>query len=418
VIFAVNGLSRMTTAGVFGFFAAMFAIPSGYSYGGAILLLASVWMLAGRSWHGTTCAREDRALVWVLLSYGVVMIAMVLYLGHDSRLIDKPVRALLTVPILLLLLRIPIQQSVLWAGMIIGVILSALRAGWEMVFEHASRAGDYMNSIHFGNIALVYAGFCAAGLLWTRTQQRHVALWRVALVLGMCCGLYSGVMSGSRGGWVALPLMLAVCAVSLLNRRNLMVAVLLVTAGVVVLGILFSRPDSMLHQRYVDVVSDLAQYRQNNPDTSVGARVEMWRGAAMNLPRHPVLGWNMKAYEQALQDLVQAGHLHEIVLMHKTNLHNGYIHAWIFYGLPGGLVLLLLYGVPLWLFGCRLRDADLGVRAIAMCGTLLIVSYACFNLTQAMFLHNNGIMFFLLTLAILWGALRHAHAAAYPEPAT
>jgi len=411
-------LQWLTAAGVFVFFSAMFAVPSGYSYGGAILLLASLWMRAGRSWSSTMLARDDRVLIWALLIYGVVMIAMALLLGHDPRLIDKPVRTLLAVPILLLLLRVPVRQSVMWAGVVIGTIVSAVLAWWETAVRHAGRAGDAMNSIHFGNITLVFSAFCAAGLIWTRTQGRHAVKWRVMLTLGMCCGLYSCVMSGSRGGWIALPIILAVFAVALLNRRNLVYAVLCVVVGAAVLGAVFSRTNGMLHQRYAQAVSDITQYRQNNAGTSVGARLEMWRGAAINLPRHPMLGWRMADYEQALRDLVHAGRLHEIVLPFKTNLHNGYIQAWIFYGLPGLLVLLMLYGVPLWLFGRRMRDPDLGVRTIAVCGTTLLVSYICFNLTQAMFLHNNGIMFFLLALVILWSALRHARAAAHPAPAT
>jgi len=412
-------LQRMTTAGGFVFFALMFAIPSGYSYGGAILLLASAWMLAGRSWSSTMLTREDRVLVWALLIYGVVMIAMTLLLGHDQRLIDKPARALLAVPILFLLLRVPVRQSVLWASVVIGAIVSAALAWWEIAVRHADRAGEALNSIHFGNMTLVFSAFCAAGWIWARTRGRHAAKWHVILALGVCCGLYSCVMSGSRGGWVALPAILAVFAAALLNRRNLRHAVLCVVVGAAVLGAVFSRTDGMVHQRYAQAVSDIAQYRQsNNADTSVGARFEMWRGAALNLSRRPVLGWNMADYEKVLRDLVREGRLHEIVLTYKTNLHNGYVHAWVFYGLPGLLALLILYGVPLWLFGRRVRDPDPSVRAIAVCGATLVVSYMCFNLTQAMFLHNNGIMFFLLALVILWGALRHARAGARQHAAT
>jgi len=408
----------MATAGVFVFFALMFAIPSGYSYGGAILLLASVWMLAGRSWSWTMLAREDRVLVWALLIYGVVMIAMALLLGHDPRLIDKPARALLAVPILFLLLRVPVRQSVLWVGVVVGAVVSAALAWWEMAVRHADRAGEALNSIHFGNMTLVFSACCAAGWIWAQTQKRHAAKWRAALALGVCCGLYACVMSGSRGGWVALPVILAVFAAALLNRRNLGYAVLCVVVGAAVLGAVVSRTGGMVHQRYAQAVSDVAQYRQNNVDTSVGARFEMWRGAAINLSRRPVLGWNMGDYEKALQDLVREGRLHEIVLAYKTNLHNGYVHAWVFYGLPGLLALLTLYAAPLWLFGRRVRDPDPSVRAIAVCGATLVMSYMCFNLTQAMFLHNNGIMFFLLTLVILWGALRHAHVGARQHAAT
>jgi len=72
------------------------------------------------------------------------------------------------------------------------------------------------------------------------------------------------------------------------------------------------------------------------------------------------------------------------------------------------LALLALFGVPLWYFARKLRDVDPVVRGTALCGTLFIVSYLCFSLTQSMLMHSSGIGFFLLMLAILWSALRHA----------
>jgi len=342
-------LQRLTTAGVFVFFAAMFAIPSGYSYGGAMLLLASVWMLAGKT--APVLERADRVLIVTLLSYGAAIIAMTLLLDNKHSEVDRASRALWTMPILLLLLRVPVRLGWMWAGVVVGVALSAVMAWRETVVLQHDRAAGFQDAIHFSNVALVFAAFCAAGLRWAATQGRHAATWRMAFILGLACGVYSAIAGGSRGSWLALPAVFAVFAVALLNRRNLIHAGLILAACVAALVVLFNLPDSKIRQRYQAGVNDIAQYQQSNADTSIGARLEMWRGALINLTNRPIRGWNLNAYDQALTSVVKEGRVAQIALQYSDNLHNNYLHAWAFAGLPGLLAVLALYGVPLWHFG-------------------------------------------------------------------
>jgi len=415
-------LQRMTAIGVFLFFAITLVVPSGYSLAAGILLLTSVWMLAGGrrsrvAIPALVLTREDRVLLVTFIAYAVVMMTMTLWLGNRFREIDHPARTLLVIPIFLLLLRVRVDQTVLWAGVIIGAVLSAILSWWQVSIQHLSRASGYINPIHFGEYTLVFSAFCVAGLGWAQTQGRQAARWRVALVLGILCGLCSMVLSGSRGAWVTLPLVLLVLMLfALRHRRHLHArhwayAGLLITLGIVVLVALFGKSDSMLHQRYVQTVSDVAQYRQQNAQTSVGARLEMWRVAMINLQERPLSGWNMRQYWETLEQLVQSGRASAIVLNYKDNLHNTYIHAWVFFGLPGLLVVLALSGVPLYHFARSLRDPDPAASAIALCGTVFVIAYLGFHLTQSMLMHNTGIMFFLLVLVILWSALRHARTA-------
>jgi O-antigen ligase len=49
--------------------------------------------------------------------------------------------------------------------------------------------------------------------------------------------------------------------------------------------------------------------------------------------------------------------------------------------------------------GCR--DSDMTVRVLAFCGTSTVVSYLCVSLPQVILRRNNGIMFYLLAVAIL-----------------
>src|SRR5690606_35253292 len=115
-------------------------------------------------------------------------------------------------------------------------------------------------------------------------------------------------------------------------------------------------------------------------------------------------------YHQALEQKVKAGELNPVVLKFSNNLHNAYFQAIAFQGLLGLIALLALYGAPLYTFGKRLRHPDARVRAFALSGSSLAVCYMVFSLTQVIVARNNGIMFFLLATATLWGALRQIEA--------
>jgi len=400
--------TRLASTGVFLFFALMFAIPSGYAWGGALLLLAGLWLLAKK--EIPIFERADRVMLATLLAYALVTIAMTLWLGNKHSDIDRASRALMVMPVLLLLLRVPVRLALLWAGVILGAILACALAWWQTEIQGVRRPMGFQDVIGFSNVALVFAAFCAAGLRWIKTQRRYTTAWRIALSLGMLCSLYAAMISGSRGSWVAFPVIVAVFAIALLSRRNLRYAVLCVIALGCVIVVLFNTPDSALRTRYQDGLRDITQYQQNKTDTSIGARFELWRAAIINLQQRPVWGWNVADYRHALENLVQQGRVTKPVLRYPDNVHNNYLDAWVFLGLPGLLGVLLLYGVPLWHFGRYLRDNKPAVQAIALCGATLSTSYWCFSLTQVVLGHHSTTLFYLMSLVICWGALRHARA--------
>jgi len=407
-------LNVVTSWCAFLFFALMFAVPSGYSYGAGLLLLAS---LAGlmKVPAGVALAREDRLIVYVLLFYFIVSAVMVAVHGHPLNDLDQSSRALLAVPILLLLYRHPPAPGKVWAGLALGVVLSVPVALWQLYVLHYDRAEGFLNIIHFGNIALVFGLCCLAGLFWVRLRGRHVGWWRAALLLGAVAAVYSIMASGSRASWVALPPALLLYGIAFVRRRNLGPALAGCLALVVALGVLFAMPGSPLKARYDAAVTDISQYtHQNEADTSLGARFEMWQGAALAIAERPWLGWSQHDYTERLQQRVQQGRLDPIALEFDNNLHNGYMQAWVFQGLPGMLALLTLYLYPLYRFCLRLRHSDLAVRVYAYCGAALCSCYVFFTLTQVILRRNNGILFYLLALAIFWACMRAAEQRRAP----
>ncbi len=448
-------MPALCSTGVGLFFGLMFALPSGYSYGASLLLVLAMWCAwapSCRIWRGTArLSSEDWAVAGALAAYFLVALAAAAWLGNDFNDVDQPLRAALAVLPLWMLLRVPFDLRWLWAGVVTGVVLSVGVGAWQLYVLGLPRAEGFLNIIHFGNIALVFGAFCAAGMQWAgrlgsgqaaaawgsegvqaagaggaaagtaagaggaaagtaaapseRRNGRRLAWW-AAFALGIASSGYSIIASGSRGSWVALPVLVLLYGIAFLNRRNLMLAVAGGIGIVVAAVIMFNLPDSRLRERYDAAVNDIELYLEGEADTSLGARFVMWEGALRSIPERPMLGWNVDAYDARIAERVAAGELDPVALKFTDNLHNSYLQAWVFQGLPGLLALLAVYFVPLAGFCRRLRHADMTVRVLAYCGAAVCSSYVFFSLTQVILRRNNGIMFYVLAVAIMWGAMR------------
>src|SRR5690606_6799995 len=142
-------------------FALVFAVPSGYSYGAALLLLLALWSLykdrhADAIWP--SLSQSDKGLLAILLGYFVVSAVTIAYLENSAKSLDQSSRALLAIPILIFLVRNAFSIAWMWAGVVIGIVLSVGVAYWQLHVLGEPRAGGFLNIIHFGNIALVFGG--------------------------------------------------------------------------------------------------------------------------------------------------------------------------------------------------------------------------------------------------------------------
>lgn len=408
---ACDPMVMLCSGGVGLFFALMFALRSGYSYGASLLLLMALYCACAPSFRhqrpGLRFARDDYAVAGAFVTYFLVALATTAWLGNDFGDLDQPLRAALAVPVLWMLLRLPYDLRWLWGGIAAGVTLSVGVGWWQLNVLQLDRAEGYLNIIHFGNIALVFGAFCAAGLQWAgRLPRRQRLLWWAAFALGIGSSAYSIVASGSRGSWVALPVLVLLYALAFLNRRNLLLAGGAGVAALLVLMAVFQLPDNPLRERYDAAVRDVQLYLQGEADTSLGARFVMWHGAMLNIPERPLLGWNFQEYDARIHERVASGELDEVALKFTDNLHNSYLQAVAFQGLPGLLALLAVYLVPLAGFLRRIRHADMTVRVLAYCGAAVCASYVLFSLTQVILRRNNGIMFYVLAVVILWAGMR------------
>src|SRR5690606_37093188 len=295
-----------TSAGVFPFYALLFVVPSGYSYGAVLMLLPALVCLGMSGLQLKT--RDDRLLASVLALYFLAFVAANAWLDNPWRDLDQHSRALATIPILALLIRVPFRPELIWAGAAVGVTGSAGVAWWQTAVLGLDRAEGYLNIIHFGNIALVFGTLCIAGAYYmghargagaptaanriepephSRYQGRPWGWWALFAV-GLLSALYSVVSSGSRASWVAIPFVLALCVLSFASRRNITLIASGIFAFLVTCTIVFQIPDSPLRERYDAAVNDIVLLvEEGEADTSLGARVVMWEGALLNISERP-----------------------------------------------------------------------------------------------------------------------------------
>ncbi|MBR9905751.1 MAG: O-antigen ligase family protein, partial [Gammaproteobacteria bacterium] len=322
--------------------------------------------------------------------------------GDGTREFDRPSRFLLAVPALLLLIAYPPRLAALWGGLALGAIGAGGLALWQKLLLDTSRASGYTNVIQFGNLSMLLGILCLAGVGWAVLQPQR-RRWIVLLCLGALMGIIGSLLSGSRGGWVGFPLMLLIFYRSYGKEWPLKWKAATVIAIVIAGTTVFAIPQAGVQGRVLEGVEDISSYVSGETEnTSLGARFEMWKGASYLIADKPLLGWGENGYQEGMAALAERGIVSPVILQFD-HAHNEFFNAFAKRGLIGLAVLLLLYLVPMKLFGEYLRHANLEVRSVALAGTLLPVAYVDFGLTQGFLSHNSGVMMYAFLLAVLWG---------------
>lgn len=387
-------------------------LPSGYSWGAALLLLCA--LASCGVWLRRPLARSSWLLLLVMLGMGSLWL-LDMGAGSSARDFDKPSKYLLALPCLAYVLAFPPRLAWLWGGVWLGACGSGAVALYQTSVLHLPRATGFTNAIQYGDLSLLLGLMCAVLLLvdWPRWKHWQRLGWAVAMLLG-CVG---SLLSGSRGGWLALGVVLPVCALLLARRGQW--PMLLRSAGLVLgmLAALLLFKGAEVEQRLDEAHNEAQVYQnQGNADTSIGHRLAHWRLAwHMGLER-PLLGWGRSGYEQEKARRVAAGQAPASVLQF-THAHNEAFDLFAKRGLLGVAVLTLFYAVPLWLFWPRRqrvvdKNGSLDREALSLCmvGILLPLSYFGFGLTQVFLAHNSGNVFYLFMCLLLHAVLQSREA--------
>ena len=380
------------------------AVPNGYNFGALLLFLLSVLVFVVPR---QKLMQEDRLLVITFAIYFLLMAMFVFLDGWHTRELDRPSRFILVIPVLYVLLYRNGPRFVLWVGANLAAYGAFSVAIYERFILNAERAGWGEHPIMFGNISMMLGLLCAAGGFCFLAKKQYLLVG--LSLIGFSAGVLASFLSGSRGGWIAVPLIILFM---LLNSRDLLGKKALVSICVVgslsVLSIV-SLPSLNVGNRLMEAAQDIEEYVDGDHDSSIGKRFEMWEAAILMFESSPLTGVGAYGSKDFKQNLADNG-----VILQKTvkfdHAHNEYLNALSLTGIIGFLALMAAYLVPLRLFLRKMREYknNWNVKAYAMAGALVPMSYMDFALSQSMFSHNIGVMMYVFPIVFFWAAVRWA----------
>ncbi|WP_316679831.1 O-antigen ligase family protein [Ralstonia flaminis] len=284
-------------------------------------------------------------------------------------------------------------QNVQW-GCVAGALASFVWAYLELRLSRSDVVGAYSNAIPFGNLSLLLGLFSLTSIGWARDDGWLLIVLRVA---GGTAGLYASYMSQSRGGWIAIPVLLLIAVATLrhLSWKKRVTALLVFFALLAAVCV----SSSMVRTRFDQALSDIHAYKAGQANTSVGIRFQLWRAAALMLTRHPLAGVGRGEFHKSLQAI----HAEGVITQEATafeHAHNEFLYNGATLGVLGIGALLALYLVPAAYFLRAALCDDRVLRTTGAMGLTLCVGFMLFGLSEVMLIIAQTVVFYSVMVAV------------------
>jgi ADP-heptose:LPS heptosyltransferase/O-antigen ligase len=355
---------------------------------------------------------ELKGVTLAFFLYFLVSLLRMVLDHQPLRTIDGPSRLLFGLSCIGVIYYLRPRVKYFWLGLCFTTLLAAVVAVYQVASGQMDRAvGFTHHAITFGDLALV-SGLMALCGLGTLRNTRMAWLPGLALIGGMA----ASILSGSRGGWLALPLVMIPLlgyGNRLYGRRLLQVCAI----GLALLVLAFVVPATGVAERIGVALSEVQRYlAHGDATTSVGIRLELWRASVMMITEHPWLGVGRDGFDAALHALAAEGRLQQSPALTYSSSHNDLLHCLATGGVLDASLLLMMYIAPLSYFAGQLRRPDQGQHAPALAGMVLVTAFIGFGLTEVMFWLMMTKVYYVMMACTLIGLCQAAqHSAPTPR---
>lgn len=352
----------------------------------------------------------NKADYWFVFAASVMLVATILSQAiHNNFLIrfwDSPSRFLLAIPVYMVFKRLSARVlSILGIGIPVramtGLLAAAINQYYNVGMLDTRWTVPFMNPIHFGNLALLLGVLSLCSINWTKPDSRYLLILKL---LGFMSGVCASVLSGTRGGWVAVPFMLLAWGMFQPHLDKLKWTMWCAITTFLLPIMAYFLVESV-HQRVDQTIAELISISQGNLNTSFGIRLQLWRAAIIIFMQNPFFGVGPDAFFQTFIRLQQDGILQSLPPdIYDTEVHSYYFALLAELGLFGLLAGISALAIPLVLFFRFSRSNEQFVRVAASMGACTVTAFICFCFTVEMFNLKMIASFYALTVAVLLGA--------------
>lgn len=333
----------------------------------------------------------------------------------DGSMIDSSMRFVVAIPIFMFVLRHRMRVSHwLYGACIVSLWLTFLNI---VFFPQPERWGAgrlataFSDPLVLGYSSLLFAAAALASLFWMPSTSRW---WTGFKISAAMLGAYLSIRTGSRTGWLALPLLLLMFTV--VHRQHRLergVKIAAALGGVVVMlvavGVWKYVPS--VSTRIQEMVAGILSYPLHGmaPDTSTGLRITFLRMAWVLLSQSPwdaLVGLGETfARTSPMPEVVRAfASPFAIHMAFSSGFHNEIVTVAVGSGVLAGLSMGGLFIYPASVFFHYLRSPDWETRACAHLGMIVVVCFGISSLSTEVFGLKHTVSFYALILALLLGA--------------
>jgi O-antigen ligase len=312
---------------------------------------------------------------------------------------DSASRYFLAIPMFLMLQRLRsnvfvVLQFAFPVAAVVGLLMAKDLGGGRMGIHT-------LDLIHYGDFELLLGVLSLFSLHWFSRDNLPMRLLKIA---GFIAGLSASFASGSRGGWLAIPLFIVIFIYFRTNRVPLRVILSSMIAAMLTFALLFSF-NATVNQRVHELSNDATVFSQGNRDTSTGIRWQLYHAAVDVFLDHPIFGVGVEGFAQEMNRMTEAGKVTPYAAnFGRGEVHNDILSKAVGMGVFGLMAILAIYLVPLKLFFKATKSAVVQVRQTAVLGITFVSGFLVFGLTVEILNLTMAAAFYSFTVAVLLAA--------------
>ncbi|MFA7400339.1 MAG: O-antigen ligase family protein [Sideroxydans sp.] len=390
----------------------LFLVRGGMNASLFLLVIISIWLLATPRKPAWSLFDHTNTLFSVAMVSGVLVI-LISQLYHQDlrgRYFDSSSRFLIAIPVLMALRSVSFKSlSTLQYAFPLGAISAFVAVMMYDPTVQFVAETSFLNHIHLGDMALLLGFFSVFSINWI---GRDSSFGMALKGLGFISGLAVSVLSGARGGWVAIPIFVIIFIYFRIKggflKKISIVAMILM--GMSLVAFVAIKP---VQERVVSIYSDLSVLSSGNADTSIGVRLQLWKAAFHLIAEKPILGMGAEGFARSMDALSASGFITPFAAeFGKGEVHNEILAQTVRFGVFGLVSILAVYFVPFYLFVRAVKtgsNQQVGAALMGMCVTL---GFFVFGLTVETFNLKMTVAFYSLTVTVLLAIATHHSAEA------
>lgn len=362
------------------------------------LLLLALVGLAYR-FAGWSPDTKTPLLVKALLVYAGVLTAVNFYHGVSWGAYHIPLAIVLATPFVWLIQSDGIEpEFAYWGAMggaLVGVVAAVETGGLDGV-----RSGGLFNPIIFGGFGLILATV-SLGAFWFKPRVISAPVWSLLVVLCALAGMASSLLSGSKSGWIGMPILLLLLwpiVRSLFRGRPKTSWAVAAVVAFVTAQVLWHGP---IVGRVIDAFDGALAYFNGGgqvTEGSVGPRLELWRYGLSSITEHPLMGLGRDGLVVDLHQKALAGEYAPLLAKLQT-MHNEFLDAWVTYGLFGFLATVGVYVSLFWQAHVARRLGQHGIATVAVGLGVVMLGLGVGEIALPLKDLRNLFLFFVLLIA-------------------